>query len=261
MLSALWTGQTGLVAQDKQLGVISNNLANVNTVGFKRDRVVFEDLFYQVQRQPGADNAEGNEIPNGTQMGTGVRVAGTQKVFTTGSYQMTSDALDMAIEGEGFFQVLRPDGTLAYTRNGQFHLNSDGAMVTANGYPMEPQIEVPEDAISLTIGADGVVSATMAGDPAPQELGQIALANFINPAGLAAMGGNLFAETASSGQPVEAIPGEDGVGEVKQYTLESSNVNMVEEMVNMITAQRGYEMNAKVISAADEMLQFANQTL
>lgn len=261
MNPALWTGQTGLTAQDKQLGVISNNLANVNTVGFKRDRVVFEDLFYQVQRQPGADNTEGNQIPNGIQMGTGVRVSGTQKVFTTGSYITTTDQLDMAIEGQGFFQVLHPDGTLAYTRNGQFHLNSDGQMVTANGYPMEPAIEIPEDALSLTIGADGLVSATLAGDPNPQELGQITLANFVNPAGLSALGGNLFAETASSGQPFEAIPGEDGVGAVKQYTLESSNVNMVEEMVNMITAQRGYEMNAKVISAADDMLRFANQTL
>ena len=261
MNPALWTGQTGLTAQDKQLSVISNNLANVNTVGFKRDRVVFEDLFYQVQRQPGADNAEGNQIPNGIQMGTGVRVSGTQKVFTTGSYVTTSDQLDMAIEGQGFFQVLQPDGTLAYTRNGQFHLNSDGQIVTANGYPMDPGIEIPEDALSMTVGTDGVVSVTLAGDPNPQELGQITLANFVNPAGLSALGGNLFAETASSGQPFEAIPGEDGVGVIKQYTLESSNVNMVEEMVNMITAQRGYEMNAKVISAADDMLRFANQTL
>ncbi|AMO56379.1 flagellar basal body rod protein FlgG [Endozoicomonas montiporae] len=261
MNPALWTGQTGLTAQDKQLSVISNNLANVNTIGFKRDRVVFEDLFYQVQRQPGADNTEGNQIPNGIQMGTGVRVSGTQKVFTTGSYVTTTDQLDMAIEGQGFFQVLQPDGTMAYTRNGQFHLNSDGQMVTANGYPLEPAIEIPEDALSLTVGADGLVSASLAGDPNPQELGQITLANFVNPAGLSALGGNLFAETASSGQPFEAIPGEDGVGAVKQYTLESSNVNMVEEMVNMITAQRGYEMNAKVISAADDMLRFANQTL
>lgn len=261
MNPALWVGQTGLTAQDKQLGVISNNLANVNTVGFKRDRVVFEDLFYQVQRQPGADNTEGNQIPNGIQSGTGVKVAGTQKVYTTGSYQMTSDMLDMAIEGQGFFQVTKPDGSMAYTRNGQFHLNADGELVTANGYPLEPAVQVPEDALSITIGADGVVSAMLAGDPNPQELGQITLANFINPAGLVSLGGNLLAETASSGQPIEAIPGEDGVGEVKQFTLESSNVNMVEEMVNMITAQRGYEMNAKVISAADEMLQFANQTL
>ena len=261
MNPALWTGQTGLTAQDKQLSVISNNLANVNTIGFKRDRVVFEDLFYQVQRQPGADNTEGNEIPNGVQMGTGVRVAGTQKVFTVGSYQTTSDGLDMAIEGQGFFQVMQADGTMAYTRNGQFHLNSNGEIVTANGYPMEPAIQVPEDALSITIGADGIVSASLAGDPNPQEIGQVLLANFVNPAGLAALGSNLFAETASSGQPFEAIPGEEGVGEVKQYTLESSNVNMVEEMVGMITAQRGYEMNAKVISAADEMLRFANQIL
>ena len=194
-------------------------------------------------------------------MGTGVRMVGTQKVFTPGSYQTTSDALDLAIEGEGFFQVMMPDGTSGYTRNGQFHLNSDGEMVTANGYPLEPGIEVPVDTLSLTIGADGVVSATLAGDPFPQELGQITLSNFVNPAGLVALGGNLFAETASSGAPLEAIPGEDGVGAVKQYTLESSNVNMVEEMVNMITAQRGYEMNAKVISAADDMLRFANQAL
>ena len=261
MNSALWTGQTGLTAQEKQLSVISNNLANVNTVGFKRDRVVFEDLFYQVQRQPGADNTEGNEIPNGIQMGTGVRVAGTQKVFTTGAYQTTTDALDMAIEGKGFFQVMEADGTMAYTRNGQFHLNSQGEIVTANGEPLEPAIVVPEDAISLTIGADGIVSASLQGDPVPQEIGQISLANFVNPAGMLAKGGNLFKETASSGQPVEAIPGMDGVGEVKQYTIESSNVNMVEEMVNMITAQRGYEMNAKVISAADQMMQFANQSL
>ena len=261
MNSALLTGQTGLTAQDKQLSVISNNLANVNTIGFKRDRVVFEDLFYQVQRQPGANNTEGNEIPNGVQLGTGVRVAGTQKIFTVGAYQTTSDALDMAIEGQGFFQVTQADGTMAYTRNGQFHLNSNGEIVTANGSPMEPVIQIPEDAIGMTIGADGMVSVTLAGDPTPQEVGQVTLANFVNPAGLAALGSNLFAETGSSGQPVQAVPGMDGVGEVKQYTLESSNVNMVEEMVSMITAQRGYEMNAKVISAADEMMQFANQTL
>ena len=261
MNPALWVSQTGLTAQDRQLNTIANNLANVNTVGYKKDRVVFEDLFYQVQRQPGSSNAENSELPAGLQLGTGVRVAGTQKVFTTGAIETTSNPLDMAITGGGFFQLTMPDGTSAYTRNGQFHVNADGILVSASGYAMEPEITIPEDAVSVTIGDDGTVSATLTGQVDPEEVGQITLTNFVNPAGLTAIGMNLYQETPASGDALETTPGEDGTGILKQYALEISNVNMVEEMVSMITAQRGYEMNAKVISATDDMMQYANQTL
>ncbi|WP_067516355.1 flagellar basal-body rod protein FlgG [Endozoicomonas ascidiicola] len=261
MNSALWVSQTGLTAQDRQMTAISNNLANINTVGFKRDRVVFEDLFYQVQRQPGANNTQDSEYPTGIQLGTGVQVAGTQKVFTQGGFQTTTAPLDIAIVGEGFFQVQMPDGTQAFTRNGQFQLSAEGEIVTSSGQLLEPGIEVPPEATSIAIGKDGTVTATIPGNAGPEEIGQITLVNFVNPAGLTALGHNLFAESGASGQPAESVPGEDGAGSIQQFTLESSNVNMVEEMVSMITAQRGYEMNAKVIAAADQMLQFANQTL
>lgn len=261
MHSALWVSKTGMAAQDTKMTAISNNLANVNTVGFKRDRVVFEDLFYNIQRQPGSQVDQINQLPTGVQLGSGVRVVGTQKVFTQGNAQNTSQEFDLAVMGQGFFQIENSDGEIMYTRNGQFHVNSEGLMVNTQGLPLTPQIQIPENALSVSVGTDGTVSATVAGDPAPQELGQITLAKFINPAGLEAMGGNLFRETEASGAADELIAGADGAGTIKQGALEGSNVQVVEEMVDMITTQRAYEMNAKVVSAADDMLKFVSQSM
>lgn len=202
-----------------------------------------------------------NELPAGVQLGSGVRVVGTQKVFTQGNTQNTSQELDLAVMGQGFFQIENSDGQIMYTRNGQFHVNSEGLMVNSQGLPLEPQIQIPENALSVSVGVDGTVSATTADSTAPQELGQITLAKFINPAGLEAVGGNLFRETEASGQADELIAGEDGVGSIKQGSLEGSNVQVVEEMVDMITTQRAYEMNAKVVSAADDMLKFVAQSV
>lgn len=261
MHSALWVSKTGMAAQDTKMTAISNNLANVNTVGFKRDRVVFEDLFYSIQRQPGAQVDQLNQLPSGVQLGSGVRVVGTQKVFTQGNSQNTQQQLDLAVMGSGFFQIENSDGQVMYSRNGQFHVNSEGLMVNGQGLPLQPQIQIPEEANSISIGVDGIVTATLAGDPEPQELGQITLAKFINPAGLEAIGGNLYKETQASGQAQEIIAGTDGVGSLKQGALEGSNVQVVEEMVDMITTQRAYEMNAKVVSAADDMLKFVAQAV
>ncbi|WP_434139108.1 flagellar basal-body rod protein FlgG [Photobacterium leiognathi] len=261
MHSALWVSKTGMAAQDIKMTAISNNLANVNTVGFKRDRVVFEDLFYSIQRQPGAQVDQLNQLPSGVQLGSGVRVVGTQKVFTQGNSQNTQQQLDLAVMGSGFFQIENSDGQVMYSRNGQFHVNSEGLMVNGQGLPLQPQIQIPEEANSISIGVDGIVTATLAGDPEPQELGQITLAKFINPAGLEAIGGNLYKETQASGQAQEIIAGTDGAGSLKQGSLEGSNVQVVEEMVDMITTQRAYEMNAKVVSAADDMLKFVAQAV
>ncbi|MDO6500183.1 MULTISPECIES: flagellar basal-body rod protein FlgG [Photobacterium] len=261
MHPALWVSKTGLAAQDTQMQVISNNLANVNTVGFKQDRAVFEDLFYQMKKQPGSMVDQQNEAPGGLQLGNGVRTVGTQKLMKTGSYQNTQEATDMAIMGAGFFQVELSDGTTAYTRNGQFHRNSEGALVNAAGLPMIPNIEIPENATGMSVGTDGMVSIKVQGEPEPQEIGQITLANFTNPSGLEAMGGNLFRESGASGAPIEGVGGEDGIGAISQFTLEGSNVSVVEEMVNMITTQRAYEMNAKVVSSADQMLKFVSQSM
>ncbi|PSW58472.1 flagellar basal-body rod protein FlgG [Photobacterium leiognathi] len=261
MHSALWVSKTGMAAQDTKMTAISNNLANVNTVGFKRDRVVFEDLFYSIQRQPGAQVDQLNQLPSGVQLGSGVRVVGTQKVFTQGNSQNTQQQLDLAVMGSGFFQIENSDGEVMFSRNGQFHVNSEGLMVNGQGLPLQPQIQIPEEANSISIGVDGIVTATLAGDPEPQELGQITLAKFINPAGLEAVGGNLYKETQASGQAQEIIAGTDGAGSLKQGALEGSNVQVVEEMVDMITTQRAYEMNAKVVSAADDMLKFVAQAV
>ncbi|MEH0789137.1 flagellar basal-body rod protein FlgG [Vibrio alginolyticus] len=261
MHSALWVSKTGMAAQDTKMTAISNNLANVNTVGFKRDRVVFEDLFYSIQRQPGAQVDQINELPSGIQLGSGVRVVGTQKVFTQGNTQNTTQELDLAVMGQGFFQIENSDGQIMYTRNGQFHRNSEGLMVNSQGLPLEPQIQIPDNAVSFSVGVDGTVTTTTADDPTPQQLGQITLAKFINPAGLEAMGGNLFRETEASGPADELIAGADGAGIIKQGALEGSNVQVVEEMVDMITTQRAYEMNAKVVSAADDMLKFVSQSM
>ena len=261
MHAALYVSKTGLAAQDTQLTTIANNLANASTVGFKRDRAVFEDLLYQVNRQPGAQSTEETQIPSGLQLGTGVRVAGTQKQFTEGSLQITDNALDVAIDGRGFFQILLPDATIGYTRNGQFHMDGQGQMVTANGLTLQPAITIPEDAQSITVGDDGTVSARLPGTATPQTIGNIQLVDFVNPTGLQAIGSNLFIETASSGTPVTGTPGQNGIGQTKQGMLENSNVDIVEEMVNMITTQRTYEMNSKVVSTSDQMLQYITQNL
>ncbi|GAA5316138.1 MAG: flagellar basal-body rod protein FlgG [Candidatus Pelagadaptatus aseana] len=261
MHAALYVSKTGLSAQDKQLSTISNNLANASTVGFKRDRAVFEDLLYQIQRQPGGQTNRDNELPSGLQLGVGVRVAGTNKQFTEGTLQVTEQALDLAIDGRGFLQVLLPNGDTAYTRNGQLQINSDGDLVNSSGLLMEPNINVPEGTNKITIGTDGIVNAYQEGDPNPTQIGQFDLVDFINPSGLQSVGGNLFLETAASGDPINGTPGENGMGEILQGTLENSNVDIVEEMVNMITTQRVYELNSKVVSTADSMLQFITQTL
>ncbi|MDN6857503.1 flagellar basal-body rod protein FlgG [Pseudomonas sp. CAN2814] len=261
MLPALWVSKTGLSAQDMNLTTISNNLANVSTTGFKRDRAEFQDLLYQIKRQPGANSTQDTQLPSGLQLGTGVRIVGTQKNFTAGSLQTTDNPLDMAVNGRGFFQVLTPDGTVAYSRDGSFHLNSDGQIVTSNGNTLEPAIIVPPETQTFTVGNDGTVSVTVAGNATPQIIGNIQTADFINPAGLQATGNNLFLETAASGAPQVGTPGLNGLGTVLQNTLENSNVSVVEEMVNMITTQRAYEMNSKVISTADQMLSFVTQNL
>lgn len=261
MLPALWVSKTGLEAQDLALSTVSNNLANVATTGFKKDRPVFEDLLYQIQRQPGANSSADSRLPSGLQLGTGVRTAGTQKIFTTGSLELTDQPLDLAVNGRGFFQITLPDGNTAYTRDGTFHINSEGVVVNVNGYPLEPQITVPEQANKLTVSKDGIVQVTITGDPNPQQLGQVETVDFINPAGLEAAGGNLFRETASSGAPQAGVPAEAGFGSIEQGALEKSNVEVVEELVKMITVQRSYEMNSKVVSAADGMLQFLTQNV
>lgn len=261
MHAALYVSKTGLAAQDMQLTTISNNLANASTTGYKRDRVVFEDLLYQINRQPGAQATEETQLPSGLQLGTGVRIAGTQKQFTFGSLQITDQPLDFAVDGRGFFQVQQPDGTTGYTRAGQFHINGEGQVVTANGLMLQPNVTLPDNADKLTVGTDGIVSAFVPGNPAPQVLGNIQTADFVNPAGLQAIGSNLFVETAASGNPILGTPGQDGLGQINQGMLENSNVDIVEEMVNMITTQRAYEMNSKVVSTADQMLQFVSQNL
>ncbi|MGY3173395.1 flagellar basal-body rod protein FlgG [Pseudomonas sp. MWU12-2312b] len=261
MLPALWVAKTGLSAQDTNLTTISNNLANVSTTGFKRDRAEFQDLLYQIKRQPGAQSTQDSELPSGLQLGTGVRIVGTQKNFTAGSLQTTEQPLDMAIDGRGFFQILQPDGTTAYTRDGTFHLNANGQIVNASGFALEPAIVIPNNAQSFTVGTDGTVSITVPGNPAAQVIGNLQTADFINPTGLQAVGNNLFLETAASGAPQIGTPGLNGFGTTLQNTLEGSNVSTVEEMVNMITTQRAYEMNSKVISTADQMLSFVTQNL
>ncbi len=261
MNGALFVAKTGLSAQDTSLKVISNNLANVATVGFKKDRAVFEDLLYQIKRQPGAQSAQESQLPSGLQLGSGVRTVGTQKLFSTGDLQVTDEPFDVAINGRGFLQVVQPSGEIAYTRNGQLHLNSDNQLVTAEGFQIEPAITLPDEVQTFSVGLDGTVQVTVAGDPDPQTVGQLELADFVNPQGLQAVGQNLFLETAASGAPVVATPGDGGTGLLQQGMLEGSNVNAVEELVNMITTQRAYELNSKVISTADEMLSFVTQQL
>lgn len=261
MYPALWIAKTGLDAQQTRMSVISNNLSNVSTTGFKRDRASFEDLIYQNVRQVGAQSSQDTQLPSGLAIGTGVRTVATQKLHTQGNLTQTGNSLDMAIQGRGFFQILHPDGSIAYTRDGSFGMSSDGQIVDSNGYPLEPAITVPDNTLSITIGTDGVVSALVSGNSTPTQIGDIELADFINPTGLEAVGQNLFRETGASGAPTTATPGLDGLGTVNQGSLESSNVNVVEEMVNMIETQRAYEMNSKAISTTDDMLAYVSNQL
>jgi flagellar basal-body rod protein FlgG len=254
MIRSLWIARTGLDAQQTQLDIIANNLANVSTNGFKKARGVFEDLLYQTIRQPGAQSSQQTQIPTGLQLGSGVRPVSTARVFTQGNVQKTDNALDMGIQGDGFFQILLPDGTTGYTRDGSFQKDNQGQIVTSAGYPLQPNITIPATALSVTIGTDGTISITQAGTAASTQLGNIQLANFINPAGLQSMGQNLFLETAASGTPTPNTPGTNGAGIVNQGYVETSNVNVAEELVTMIQTQRAYELNSKVISTSDTML-------
>lgn len=261
MNSALWVSKSGLSAQNTRLTTISNNLANVSTNGFKRDRAAFQDLLYQIDRQPGGQSSQNTELPSGLQLGTGVRVVATQKQFTEGNIEITEQALDVAVNGRGFFQVLNPDGSISYTRDGQFQLNNAGQLVNSVGLTLEPAITIPDGTQTITIGVDGVVGVVDAATGTTTQVGTLSLADFSNPAGLEAQGGNLFRETAASGAPVQGDAGQGGFGTLIQGAIEGSNVNVVEEMVNMIETQRSYEMNSKVISTVDQMLQYASQNL
>ena len=261
MHKALWIGKTGLEAQDLALATIANNMANASTTGYKKDRAVFEDLIYQIQRQPGAQSSQNTILPSGLQIGSGVRAVGTQKIFTQGDLQVTEPPLDIAVNGRGFFQIAMPDGNIAYTRDGTFHINNEGTIVNANGYPLEPQIDVPEQTKTITIGKDGIVTMVSAGETDPVEAGLVETVDFVNPAGLQSIGNNLFLGTVASGEPQVGTPSLDGFGAIVQGALEGSNIKIVEEMVNMISTQRAYEMNSKVVSTADSMLQFITQNL
>lgn len=261
MNQAMWIAKTGLDAQQTRMSVISNNLANVNTTGFKRGRAVFQDLIYQNVRQVGAQTSQSTRSPSGLSLGTGVRTVATEKLFNQGNITQTNNSLDMAIEGRGFFQILLPDGSQAYTRDGSFQLDANGQMVTSNGHILQPGITIPANSLSVSISEDGIVSAMTAGSTTPTQVGAIQMSDFINPAGLQAIGGNLFLESVASGTPTTGTPGLSGLGSLVQGSLETSNVNTVEELVNMIESQRAYEMNSKAIATADQMLQYVNNNL
>jgi len=258
---ALWVAKSGLDAQQTRMAVIANNLANVNTTGFKKSRAIFEDLVYQNIRQVGAQSTQNTQLPSGLQLGTGVRTVATEKLHSQGNMQQTENPLDVAINGRGFLQILMPNGDINYTRDGSLKLDSTGQLVTSGGLTLEPAITVPNDAISITIGKDGTVSALQPGNATPVELGQIQLADFVNPTGLEPVGENLYRESVASGTPVVGTPGEEEYGSLFQGSLETSNVNVVEELVNMIETQRAYEMNSKAISTTDQMLSFVTQQL
>jgi len=255
MINSLFISKTGMEAQQTQLDVISHNLANVSTTGFKRATAVFEDLMYQNLRQVGANSTEQSQLPTGLQIGLGVRTVATSRSFTQGSMQQTNNQLDLAIKGNGFFQVTQPDGTIGYTRDGSFQIDAQGRLVTASGLAVANGITVPTGATNVTVATDGTVSATISGQTAPQTIGTLAIANFVNPAGLEPRGENLYAETAASGQPNGGTAGTNGLGTVMQGFLETSNVNVVQELVSMIQTQRAYEMNSKAIQTSDQMLQ------
>ena len=262
MNPALWISKTGLDAQTKDIAVISNNLANASTVGFKKSRAVFEDLLYQTINQPGGRSAQDTEMPSGLMLGAGTKVVATQKIHTQGDMLTTDNSLDLMVQGEGFFQIALPDGNSAYSRNGQFTMDEEGNLVTPGaGYLLEPQITIPDNAIAIIVSQDGEVSVRLPGEAQNAVVGQINLTNFVNPAGLQPIGQNLYIETAVSGDPQEGIPSLEGFGMIVQGALETSNVNTTEELVNLIESQRVYEMNSKVISAVDQMLSYINQQL
>jgi len=257
---ALWSAKTGLDAQNTQMAIIANNLANANTTGFKSDRAAFQDLMYQNIRQVGAQSTQNTQYSTGLTLGTGVRIVATEKNYAQGSVTTTNGALDMSISGHGFFQITLPDGTLAYTRDGTLSLDNQGNVVTASGYPLQPAITIPQGTQSVTIGTDGVVTALSAANKTTQ-IGQIQLADFINEEGLQPTGNNLLVESAASGAPIAGTPGTNGLGTVQQGSLETSNVNTVTELVNMIECQRAYEMNSKAITTTDQMLLYLTTNL
>jgi len=259
MIPSLYIAKTGLDAQQTNMDVIANNLANVSTNGFKRQRAVFEDLLYQTVRQPGAQSSEQTNLPSGLQIGTGVRPVSTERLFSQGNLSQTSNSKDIAVKGEGFFQVQLPDGTTAYTRDGSFQVDQNGQLVTSSGYQVIPAITIPANALSMTVSRDGIVSVTTQGQTAAQQVGQLTLSTFINNSGLESLGENLYQETQSSGAPTESTPGLNGAGLLYQGYVETSNVNVAEELVNMIQTQRAYEINSKAVSTSDEMLQKLSQ--
>jgi flagellar basal-body rod protein FlgG len=259
MIRSLWIAKTGMEAQQTQMDVTSNNLANVSTNGFKKSRAVFEDLLYQNERQPGAQSSQQTQLPSGLQVGTGVRTVATERIHTQGAPQSTGNDKDLMVNGNGFFNVLMPDGTTAYTRDGSFQRDSNGQMVTSSGYVLQPAITIPITAQSITVGSDGTVSVVLPGQVNPQQIGSISLSTFINPTGLESVGQNLYVETGSSGAPQTSTPGTNGTGAIMQGYVETSNVNVVEEMVNMIQNQRAYEINSKAITTSDQMLQKLSQ--
>lgn len=261
MNQSLWIAKTGLDAQQTKMSVISNNLANASTAGYKRSRAVFEDLLYQNQRQPGAQSSQDTLYPTGLMIGTGVRTVATEKLFSQGTMSQTQNPLDVGIDGKGFLQVLMPDGSMAYTRDGELQVDSQGQLVNASGYAIQPSITVPVDAQSVTIGADGTVSVRLPGQSATSQVGNLQLVDFINPAGLQPVGSNLYLESSASGTPQSGTPGLSGLGTLIQGYVEGSNVNVVEELVSMIETQRAYEMNSKAISTSDQMLQFVTNNL
>ena len=261
MNQGLWIAKTGLDAQQTRMAVVSNNLANVNTTGFKQDRAVFEDLLYQNYRQAGANTSQDTILPSGMNLGTGVRIVATEKIFTQGSVLQTGNTYDVAINGRGFFEILRPSGDSAYTRDGTFRVNDQGELVTSAGFLVQPGITVPDAVESVTIAADGTVTAKQAGQSSPTQIGSLQIIDFINPAGLQPIGDNLYLETAASGSPQPGTPTQNGLGALNQGALESSNVNVVAELVNMIETQRAYEMNSKAISTNDQMMQYINNNL
>ena len=261
MNQGLWVAKTGLDAQQTRMAVVSNNLANVNTTGFKQDRAVFEDLLYQNYRQAGANTSQDTILPSGMNLGTGVRIVATEKIFTQGSVLQTGNTYDVAINGRGFFEILRPSGDSAYTRDGTFRVNDQGELVTSAGFIVQPGITVPDAVESVTIAPDGTVTAKQAGQSRPTQIGSLQIIDFINPAGLQPIGDNLYLETAASGSPQPGTPTQNGLGALNQGALESSNVNVVAELVNMIETQRAYEMNSKAISTNDQMMQYINNNL
>ncbi|MGN0908246.1 MAG: flagellar basal-body rod protein FlgG [Succinivibrio sp.] len=254
MIPALWISKTGLDAQQTNISVTSNNLANASTVGYKKGRAIFDDLLYQKINQPGGRSSADGYLPEGLMLGAGAKVVATQKQFAQGDVETTDNSFDLMIQGRGFFEIELPDGTTAYTRNGQFTKNEEGTIVNADGFPLLPQMQVPENATGITVGRDGQVSVTVANSSTSQDLGQITVTDFINPSGLEPVGDNLFLETTASGAPQQGIGGQDGMGYIRQSMLETSNVKVTEELVNLITAQRVYEMNSKVLTTVDDMM-------